>query len=310
MTAAAIVFGYAVAVAWLAPSLLTRLTGHGVSARLGLAAWLAAMISSLACAGVAVGLLVGAAVSGWPRFAAAVCREVAGQACTPVVYRSLLYEIGLAAAALVAALTAAALAVRYARRMGRARRRTRAHAEAARLTCRPGMAETFVLDAVQPVAYCVPGRPATIVVTSGALSVLDEPQLCAVLAHERAHLSGRHHLLVAITRCLAATLPWVPLFGRGAAAVSRLAEMCADDRAARQAGRRVLLDALLAIGTARPPAAALGFSGGAVASRALRLLDPPARGRRAVHALALSSVIVTLNAAPALLVTFAAALPR
>jgi Zn-dependent protease with chaperone function len=47
--------------------------------------------------------------------------------------------------------------------------------------------------------YCVPGRLPTIVVTTGALAVLEPEQLAAVLAHERAHLAGRHHLLLAVT---------------------------------------------------------------------------------------------------------------
>ncbi len=94
-----------------------------------------------------------------------------------------------------------------------------------------------MLDDPRPAAYCVAGRPAAIVVTSGALAVLDPPQLRAVLAHESAHLAHGHHALATVTRGLAAAFPGVPLFARGAAEVARLAEMSADDTAARTSGR-------------------------------------------------------------------------
>lgn len=122
MSAAELVFGYAVALAWSVPVLLARLTTAGVSARLGMAAWLTAMASVLASAAAAVALLAGAAVAGLPRLAAVVCRSVAGRACTPVVYRSAAFEVPLGIAALAATLAAAALrvAVRPQRAPGRA----------------------------------------------------------------------------------------------------------------------------------------------------------------------------------------------
>ena len=278
MSAALVVFLYALAVAWSVPALLAPLTGNGISARLGLAAWLTAMASALACAGAAVALLISAAAACWPGFAEAVCRSVTGRACTAVVYRSALFELPLGATALVAALTAAALAWRYSRGVRRARQRTRVHAEAARITGRrlavpgdgaggtrrsAGGGATLVLDAPEPAAYCVPGRPAAIVLTSGALAVLDRAQLTAVLAHERAHLAARHQLLISLTCGLAAGFPGVPLFTRGPAKVARLAEMCADDAAARRTGRPALIAALLAMGTGMAvPATALAATSG------------------------------------------------
>ena len=136
MSAALLVFGYTLAVAWSVPVLLSRLTRHGISARLGLAAWLTAMASVLASAMAAVALLAGAAIAGLPRLAEVVCRSVAGRACTPVVYRSAVFEVPLGVAAIAATLTAAVLAWRYGRAMQRAGRRARAHAEAARITGR------------------------------------------------------------------------------------------------------------------------------------------------------------------------------
>lgn len=159
----------------------------------------------------------------------------------------------------------------------------------------------MVVDGAQPVAYCLPGRPATIVVSSGALALLDREQLGAVLAHERAHLAGRHHLLIALTRGFAAAFPAVPLFARGTGHVSRLAEMCADDAAARRSGRGTLLAALLAMATgAAVPAHALGASACAVTARLHRLIDDPGPARRARCRITLASVTVLLALAPVL----------
>jgi Zn-dependent protease with chaperone function len=316
---ALLVFGYTVAVAWSAPVLLSRLTRQGISARLGLAAWLTAMASVLASAAAAVALLAGAAIAGWPRLAEVVCRSVAGRACTPVVYRSAAFEVPLGFAAAAAMLTAAVLAWRYGRALQRAGRRTRAHAEAARITGRRltvtgewrdewGVAggATVVLDAPQPAAYCVPGRPAAIVLTSGALAVLDRDQLGAVLAHERAHLAGRHHLLISLSRGLAASFPGVPVFTRGPAEVARLSELCADDTAARRTGRPALVAALLAMGTgAAVPAPALAVTSGAVPARVHRLLDPPRPGRHARYGMALATVTLLLASVPGLVIAFA-----
>jgi Zn-dependent protease with chaperone function len=309
---ALLVFGYGVVVAWCLPALLTRLTAAGLSARLGLAAWLVAMVSVLASILAAIQYLFTAAIAGWPHLAEAVCRSVAGGACTTVVYRSAFFELALGAAAIAAALALAVLAWRYGRRVQRAQRRTRAHAEAARITGRrlAGSA-AVVLDAARPAAYCVPGRPAAIVLTSAALAVLDPGQLAAVLAHERAHLAGRHHLLIGLTRGLAATFPGVPLFTQAPAEVARLAEMCADDAAARRSSRPTLVAALLAMGTGAAvpavavPAAALAATTCAVSARVERLLEPAPRGRYVGNRVALIAVILLLAAVSVLVTRFA-----
>ena len=308
MTTAALLFGYAVAVAWAAPALLARLTAGGISARLGLAAWLTAMASALAAAAVALQFLARAAVAGWSRLADVVCRSVSGHACTATGYQGAAVEFTLGVIAIVAGLAAVVLAWRYGRSVQRAQRQTREHADVARITGRrlPGDDGAVVLEAAQPVAYCLPGRPATIVVSSGALAVLDQGQLAAVLAHERAHLASRHHLMIAVTRGLAAVFPAVPLFARGAGHVARLAEMRADDAAARHSSRGTLVAALLTMATgASVPAAALGASACAVAARLQRLVDDPGPGRRACYGLTLAIVTVLLAVAPVLVAGFA-----
>jgi Zn-dependent protease with chaperone function len=315
MIPALAVFGCAVVMAWVLPLPLGRLSRDGASPRLGLAAWLAAIASVLALAVAALGLLARTAVDGWPSFARSVCESVTTGVCPPAVYRSAAYELGLAAVAFLGGITLIVLGGRYGRSLRRASVSTREHAEAARIVGRraAGPDAAFVLDAARPAVYCVPGRPPTIVLTTGALAVLGPDQLTAVLAHERAHLAGRHHLLLAVTRSLAAVAPAVPLFARGTGAVARLAEMRADDVAARRAGggqgRRTLLTAMLAMGAGMAavptPAAWLPATGGAVAARVRRLANPPPPARWLCHGLALAALTLAIAAASALVPVFA-----
>lgn len=311
MRPALLVFSYAVAVAWVLPLPLRRLSEPGVSPRLGLAAWLTAIFSVLACVMAALGLLARTAITGWPAFARTVCESVSAGTCPPAVYRSAAYELGLAATAFLGGMAMILLGWRYGRSLRRASVRTRAHAEAARITGRPvkGGNAAFVLDATRPAVYCVPGRPPTIVLTTGALAVLDPEQLTAVLAHERAHLAGRHHLLLAVTRSLAAAASVVPLFARGTGEVARLAEMRADDVASRRGGRRPLLAALLAMGAgaaaAPTPPAWLAATGTIVAARVRRLAEPAPPVRWACHGLVLAALMLAIAAASALLPAFA-----
>jgi Zn-dependent protease with chaperone function len=190
--------------------------------------------------------------------------------------------------AAVTAATVLALAVPAARvgaRVRRAARYTRRHAETAVLAARGaarGPGGAVVIDTEQPAVYCLAGRPATIVITSGALAALDDDQLAAVMIHERAHLAGRHHQLLGLARALATTLPGLALFTEGAAELARLAEMRADDAAARRHGPDTVVGALLALaasGLAPAPASALGAAGLGVADRVERLLFPPASAR-------------------------------
>jgi Zn-dependent protease with chaperone function len=324
MTGALALFGCAIVVACCAPMSLAPLTSRGASARSGLTAWLAAMASAVISGVLGAYIVIARAVADWVPLTQALCRSVAGEACSPQVYRSLLYEASVTVLAVALAIVALAILWRYCHRVQRAQRRTRAHAQAALLAGRalPGGAGTVVLDDPRPAAYCVAGRPPAIVVTSSALAVLDQPQLAAVLAHERAHLDGRHHLLATVTRGLTAALPGVPLFTRGAAEVARLAEMAADDAATRSIGRPAMVTALLAIaiGTAVPAADLAGASPGlgpitasglaaaacAVPDRVERLLNPPGPVAVAASRLALTAASVFLIMLPAALAAICA----
>jgi Zn-dependent protease with chaperone function len=274
---------------------------------------------------------------------------VAGNACTPQVYRSELYQLGVAAVLVLVAAGALVAAWRWGHRVQRSRRRTLAHGRMARLVGRPlvarGSAGTgaVVLEDPRPAAYCAAG---TIVVTRGALDILDEAQLAVVLAHEQGHLRGRHHVLYLVTRGLSAAFPGVPLFGAGERAVARLTEMSADDAAIRASGgtaggtssrnaadarggtgftvRATLVSALVALatgeaapGSAGPgkgagpgealiPRTALAAASYAVQARVERMLAAPTRRAAVSHAAALAALTLALAAVPAAFLALAA----
>ncbi|GAA3064421.1 hypothetical protein GCM10010464_31040 [Pseudonocardia yunnanensis] len=143
-------------------------------------------------------------------------------------------------------------------------------------------------------------------ITRSALDALNASQLAAVMAHERAHLTGRHHQLLAFTAALARILPGSRLFTEGAREVARLAELAADDVAARRHGRDSVVDALLSLcapGVSVPnplPVPGLGAAKAGVADRVERLLFPPnpARAR-----LAQTAAMAALLLGPAALAT-------
>jgi Zn-dependent protease with chaperone function len=150
-----------------------------------------------------------------------------------------------------------------------------------------------------------------VIVTTGAMAVLGPGQLDAVLAHERAHLAGRHHALKAAARIGRQVLPFLPLLREAEVQVARLAELHADDAATRTADPRELATALVALATpAQPaPAPALAAAATDAVQRIHRLLgpaEPLSRPRRhllraTAAILALAPVLVALAPAAAAL---------
>ncbi len=132
----------------------------------------------------------------------------------------------------------------------------------------------LVVDSDQAAAFCVPGRNPTVVVTSAALARLSEEELAGVLAHERAHLHGRHHLAVGAARILRTAFPGVPLFARATTEIERLVELLADDAAARRVNRVEVASALVTLAGMRAPSTVLAAAQGVGALRVTRLLRP------------------------------------
>jgi Zn-dependent protease with chaperone function len=187
---------------------------------------------------------------------------------------------GGTAVAVAGLLLAAAVVLRtgwcLARELARSRRDRHEHAALVAATGRPcPELGVVVLDHDAPAAYCLPSGRYRLVVSAGALAVLGTEQLQAVLAHERAHLRCRHHLMLAAAAALARAFPRVPLFAQAGPELGVLAEMAADDAAARRHGPDHLAKALVVLATAGTHPAALAAGGPAAIARIQRLLVPP-----------------------------------
>lgn len=99
----------------------------------------------------------------------------------------------------------------------------------------PVRGELALVDDPAPQAYAAPGPPGRIVVSTGMLRSLTAVERQALLAHERAHLAGRHHRFVILTQIVAAANPVLRPF---ATAVSYTVERWADEHAARAVADR------------------------------------------------------------------------
>jgi hypothetical protein len=174
-------------------------------------------------------------------------------------------------------------------------------------------------------AYALPGSPGRIVVSGRLLDVLDDRGRAALLAHEHAHLTGRHYLFTTVAHLAAAANPLLLPVAR---AVDYTVERWADERAATITGDRRLVAstigqvALLATAPrpARFRAAALAITGtrgitgrgrgaarirpislawaGPVPRRVAALLAPPPRRRLALLAI-VAILILTAGASAA-----------
>ncbi|PDP87916.1 peptidase M48 Ste24p [Glycomyces fuscus] len=145
----------------------------------------------------------------------------------------------------------------------------------------PDVPGARVLDHPAAAAYCLPGvLRSQVVISAGALAVLDNRELAAVLAHEHAHLRQRHDLVLLPFSSLKRAFPRFRLVRTYYESVALLIEMCADDQARRKSSSRELAMALLRFGAAGPapvPAGAMAAVPGAepgVMRRVNRLLRP------------------------------------
>lgn len=187
---------------------------------------------------------------------------------------------GLTLSADVFAVLAAGLIMTVGRTIG-ARRR---HRQLLDLVCRasvdvPG---TVLLDDPRAAAYCLPGLRPRIVVSAGALALLDGPELRAVVAHERGHAHERHDLVMLPFASMVDMLRWMPYVRCAPGAVAGLLEMAADDFAARRHRPEVLAAALLEMASAGvAPSCAFAAATLGVSSRVERLLGDDRRSRAA-----------------------------
>lgn len=270
----AVLLTWAMVLAFAAPWLLLRAAWTERAPRLGVLAWQAAsgsLVIAVVFGGLALAVPVTALTSGLAEVLAHCIASVHNAYGTPAGAAASATGL-LLAAGVVTRLTSVTAA-----QWLRATRRRRAHADALALLGRPHpRLGAVVVEHATPAAYCLPGRRRLVVITTGALAALDAAELDAVLAHERAHLTARHHVAVAAASALARAFPGVPLLAAAAEEIPRLVEMAADDAAGARADRGLVAGALVALAGAAAPVGALAAGGPAALARVRRLLDPAA----------------------------------
>lgn len=136
--------------------------------------------------------------------------------------------------------------------------------------------QVAVLPDQLPYAYALPGPQGRIVVSAGMMARLDSRERRALFAHERAHLSWRHHRFLLVAELAARANPFLrPLHS----AVAYTTERWADEEAARVTGDRRLVaravgKAALVSGNPHPGLAGLATALGPVPRRVAALLEP------------------------------------
>jgi Zn-dependent protease with chaperone function len=305
VTVAAVLLAYAAFVGTLGARVLARARWTARAPLLGILTYLAggwSVLAAVGLAGLTLAVHATALGGGLSQLIGACVLRLRALYATPG--GATVAELGLILAGAVVARTALT-AFGHVRTAGRQALR---HAQTARLAghLEPALG-AVVVEHAQPAAYCVAGRCPTVIVTTAAMAALDSGQLDAVLAHERAHLAGRHHALKAAALIGRQVLPFLPLLRDAEAQVTRLAELQADDAAIRAADPRALATALVVLATpAHPaPAPALAAAATDAVQRIHRLLGPAEPlGRLRRHllrataaTLALTPVLVALTPA-------------
>lgn len=295
MTAPLSLIAFAFLLAWLGPRVLRRGGWTERSPRLGVAAW-QALTLSLVLTVLLAGIALAIPAIPWTTDLAALVRGCA---------MALREGYSTPGGAVVSA-TGAAAALIVLGRLGyclfceltRAAHDRKHQRDALAVIAQPHH-EYSALIVEHPVAaaYCLPGRKRHVVLTTTALSTLDRDQLRAVLAHEQAHLRGRHHLILALADALRRAFPGVAAFHQAREALGRLVEMLADDAAAREADRLTVATALVRLGGhPATPSVALGAGGETAVSRVRRLVGPerPLGARWAAVAVTATTAMIAL----------------
>lgn len=292
--AVALLAGAAI-VGFTAPRFLERLTAGQVAPSVVIAWWFATGFSVLltALSGVVLILLPGHGPARWLLDRLHECWSAMTHGSVPALddvlgtFGALLIAGALARFGLAAFRRRSEAIKLHSRQLGLLRL-------AARRT--PGDEPLMWLDHGRPLAYSVAGRPSFIVATTGLTDHLSDQQVAAVLAHERAHLRGRHHALTGLADAAASAIPFVPLMRQAPAAIRVLVEMAADSAAAAAHGAETVRSALVRVATGGSPAGALGMADNGVELRLSRL----ARASRPRPWLRAGALVATVVAAPAL----------
>jgi hypothetical protein len=133
---------------------------------------------------------------------------------------------------------------------------------------------TVVINHDSPVAYCLPGGARSVTVLSdGLMAALEPAELRAVLMHENAHLTQRHHLLLWVFAAWRQALPWLPTTRLAQEAVNSLIEMLADDVALKTESKVTLIKAIAIVASGSAASAGAGVEPANLAGASLQLPD-------------------------------------
>lgn len=243
MTPIVAALAYAVITTALAPLLLTRGRWQVWRPRLALACWHGALATSVAA-------LVFSAVYA---LALANMHGLQGGGGVTVL-------LGLGAWAVAFALAVGcALVLGRSEPVVRREQGVKDHLRYAAMRCRQSVetrAGTTIrfVETDAPIAYSFHAPEATVVVSAALRRRLSSRELEAVIAHESAHLHGRHHLALRLANINAACLPGFAPARRLMTSTRFLVELIADDTAAASCGTETAASALTIMAqlTARP----------------------------------------------------------
>ena len=271
MTGALALLLGAVLMSAFAPRALLLLTRSvRVDPHVAMVAWLASVLGVVltAVAGIVMLALPGHAGVGELLGRLTSCWSVLAHGALP----SWEQVIALVGVAVLAAITVRLVVVASAQtRVRRARREHCRFLLALVATAGDGSPQTLWLDSAELVAFSLSGRPGLIVLSQGVRQQLTAAAVAATLAHERAHLRGRHQLILDVVDAVAATVPIAPLLRVAPIALRELVELAADSTAVRRCGSIAVGDALRAMTAGQDIGFGLAMAGTATARRLQRL---------------------------------------
>ena len=155
-------------------------------------------------------------------------------------------------------------------------------------------ADIRVLDAAEPIAYCLPGLRQRVVLSRGTLASLSEAEVTAILSHERSHLRSRHDLVLEAFTAVNEAFPRIVRSKSALSSVQLLVELLSDDTAVKVTGPTPLARALVTCAGSTAPRGAMAAGGPHTLIRVQRLSGPGSDVRIAAVAYLAAVVILVL----------------
>ena len=120
----------------------------------------------------------------------------------------------------------------------------------------------MLVEEAQPQAFCAGFLRPRVFLSTGALRHLGQDELGAVLAHEEHHRARRDPLRIALARVFSHAFFFLPVLRRLSDRYCAMAELAADDAAARvsRGGGATLASALLSFSASAHPQGAVGIA--------------------------------------------------